>query len=244
MVKRIDFSTLMASSVHDMKNILAAVSQAYESLLAQMPLELQQSAAVQLIEQEGLRLNAMLVQLLGIYKLEHGQLQLQGSYFRLDELFEELQQRHAGLLKYRGIRFEVELADPDLEGFFDYSLMVTVLDNALGNALTHCRSSIRLHAEERDGAVLLSLCDDGPGFPQALLGPVRERAASGIDHQSGSTGLGLHFAASIIAMHDQPERPAALELCNGGRLPGACLKISLPLPSLFQDGTSGLPLFE
>jgi hypothetical protein len=44
MVKQIDFSTLMASSVHDMKNIIAAVSQAYESLVAQLPPELQQSA--------------------------------------------------------------------------------------------------------------------------------------------------------------------------------------------------------
>ncbi|NLC10248.1 MAG: sensor histidine kinase, partial [Gammaproteobacteria bacterium] len=62
MVKQIDFSTLMASSVHDMKNIIAAISQAYESLLAQMPKELQHSSQARLIEQEALRLDAMLMQ--------------------------------------------------------------------------------------------------------------------------------------------------------------------------------------
>lgn len=233
MVKQIDFSTLMASSVHDMKNIIAAVSQAYESLVAQLPPELQSSAEVRLIERESLRLDAMLVQLLGMYKFEHGQLRLQSEYCRVDDLFEDLHNRHAELLQYRQVELRIELDDPDLEGFFDRNLIVTVLDNALGNALNYCRSAICLHAAAGEGCIVLSLCDDGPGYPAAMLGPVRERDASGIDRSSGSTGLGLYFAASIVAMHDQPGCQAGLELRNGGPLGGACLQISLPLPSLF-----------
>lgn len=233
MVKHIDFSTLMASSVHDMKNIIAAVSHAYESLVAQMPAELQQSAEVRLIERESLRLDAMLVQLLGMYKFEHGQLQVQSDYYRVDDLFEDLHNRHAELLEYRNISLHIELDDPDLEGFFDRNLIATVLDNALGNALNHCRSTIRLHASEAEGMVLLSVADDGPGYPAGMLGPVRQREASGIDLSTGSTGLGLYFAASIIALHDQPATPATLELRNDGPNGGACLQIGLPLPSLF-----------
>ncbi len=233
MVKQIEFSTLMASGVHDMKNIIAAVSQAYESLLARMPEELRQSAEVQLIKGEALRLDAILVQLLGVYKLEHDQLQLQSGYWRLDDLFEDLQQRHVELLQYRKIDLQLELDDPDLEGFFDRNLIATVLDNALGNALNHCRSRICLHAWEEEGLVKLKVCDDGPGYPEQLLGHVRQRTASGVDRETGSTGLGLYFAASIAAMHDQPGVVAGLELSNGGALGGACLQISLPLPSLF-----------
>ncbi len=233
MVKQVDFSTLMASSVHDMKNVIAAVSHAYESLVAQMPTELQQSAEVRLIERESLRLDAMLVQLLGMYKFEHGQLQLQGGYCRVDDLFEDLHNRHAELLAYRQVELQVELDDPDLEGFFDRNLIATVLDNALGNALNHCRSAIGLHAALVDGVLLLSVCDDGPGYPAGMAGPVRRREASGIDRETGSTGLGLYFAASIVAMHDQPSAEAGLELLNDGPLGGACMRIGLPLPSLF-----------
>ena len=233
MVKHIDFSTLMASTVHDMKNIIAAVSQAYESLVAQMPPELQRSPQTRLIEQEGLRLDAMLMQLLGLYKLEHGQLLLQPEYCRLDELFEDLHNRHRELLDYRSINLQLQLDEADLEGYFDTSLMGTVLDNALSNAITHCKARIGLHAQRQDNGILLTINDDGEGYPEHLLGPVRERESSGIDRNSGSTGLGLYFAANIIAMHDQEQRPARLELSNGGALGGACMKIWIALPSLF-----------
>lgn len=233
MVKPINFSTLMASSVHDMKNIIAAISQAYESLVAQMPEELRRSPQTRLIEQEALRLDAMLMQLLGLYKLEHNQLRLQTEYCRLDELFEDLHNRHLELLEYRNIDVKIELNDPDLEGFFDANLMRTLLDNALGNAINYCRKHILLRAQLEDNGVLITINDDGPGYPASHLGTVRNQEASGIDRDSGSTGLGLYFAANIVAMHDQENRPARLELSNGGELPGACMTIWLALPSLF-----------
>ena len=233
MVKHIDFSTLMASTVHDMKNVIAAVSHAYESLFAEMPEELQNSPQARLIEQEALRLDAMLMQLLGLYKLEHGQLSLQPVYCRLDELFEDLHNRHRELLDYRNIDLQIDLDEPDLEGYFDVSLIGTVLDNALGNALNYCKKTIRLHARREDNGILLSINDDGAGYPGSLLGAVRDSQSSSIDRNSGSTGLGLYFAANIVAMHDQEDRPARLELSNDGELSGACMKIWLGLPSLF-----------
>lgn len=233
MVKQIDFSTLMASTVHDMKNVIAAVSQAYESLLAEMPEALQRSPQARLIEQEALRLDAMLMQLLGLYKLEHGQLLLQPVYYRLDELFEDLHIRHRELLEYRNIDFQVDVAEADLEAYFDVSLIGTVLGNALGNALNFCKKTIRLHAQREENGVLLSVSDDGEGYPSSLLGEVRDKESSSIDRNTGSTGLGLYFAANIVALHDQDERPARLELTNDGPLSGACMKIWLPMPSLF-----------
>ena len=233
MVKQIDFSTLMVSTVHDMKNVIAAVSQAYESLLAEMPEALQRSPQARLIEQEALRLDAMLMQLLGLYKLEHGQLLLQPVYYRLDELFEDLHIRHRELLEYRNIDFQVNVAEADLEAYFDVSLIGTVLDNALGNALNFCKKTIRLHAQREENGVLLSVSDDGEGYPSSLLGEVRDKESSSIDRNTGSTGLGLYFAANIIALHDQDERPARLDLTNDGPLSGACMKIWLPMPSLF-----------
>lgn len=233
MVKQIDFSTLMASTVHDMKNVIAAVSQAYESLLSDMPEALQHSPQARLIEQEALRLDAMLMQLLGVYKLEHNQLRLHPEYCSIDELFEDLYNRHRELLNYRNIDLHIELDDPDLEGYFDISLISTVLDNALGNALNYCKKTIILQAQRQDNGVQLSIQDDGAGYPDSMLGPVRQSQSSGIDRDSGSTGLGLYFAASIIALHDQEQRPATLELSNGGALPGACMTIWIGLPSLF-----------
>lgn len=233
MVKKLDFSTLMAANVHDMKNIIAAITHAYEALLAQMPEELRRSAQTQLIEQEGLRLDGMLMQLLGLYKLEHNQLRLQAEYHRIDELFEDALNRHHQLLKYRNIEVIIEIDEPDLEGFFDINLLRTVLDNALGNAINHCQQRIILQASWQDNGLLIRINDDGDGYPDSLLGSFQQHETSSINPDSGSTGLGLHFAASIIGLHDQENRPARLELSNGGQLPGACMTIWIASPSLF-----------
>lgn len=232
MVKPLDFSTLMASSVHDLKNVIAAMGQAYESLHARMPAELRESADARLIEQESRRLDGMLMQLLGLYKLEHGQLLLQPAYCRLDELFEDLLNRHRELLDYRQIEVEVRLPEPDLEGFLDSSLIGTLLDNALGNALNHCQRRICLQARREDDGVLISVSDDGAGYSAGRLLQARS-LATGMDRDSGSTGLGLYFAGQIVALHDQPAHPARLQLSNSGELPGACLQIWLPFPCLF-----------
>lgn len=154
-------------------------------------------------------------------------------YCPLDEVFEDLHNRHRELLNYRNIDLQIELENPDLEGYFDISLIGTVLDNALGNAINYCKKTIRLSAQRQDNGILLSISDDGAGYPESLLGTVRNSQSSSIDRNSGSTGLGLYFAANIIAMHDQDDRPARLQLSNNMALPGACMSIWLPLPSLF-----------
>lgn len=234
MVRTVDFSTLMASTVHDLKNVIAAIGQAYESLHAQMPETLQRSADARLIERESGRLDAMLMQLLGLYKLEHQQLKPNPTYHRLDDFFEDLVNRHKELLSHRGIECRIVLAEDGLEGFFDAGLLATVLDNALGNALRHCRHALCLSGWREQDRIWLSLCDDGPGFAPERLGPVcAEQTGSTVDPQTGSTGLGLYFAERMVALHDLDGQPALLQLRNGGALPGACVEIALPLPSLF-----------
>lgn len=233
MVKEINFATLMASSVHDMKNIIAAVSQAYESLIAQLPQQLRNSPQTRLIEQEALRLDAMLMQLLSLYKLEHEQLRLQCDYHHLDELFEDIQNRHQALLDYRQLQLHTQIEDDELEGYFDLSLLRTLLDNALGNAVKFAQSNIYLTASEQDDGILIQLRDDGAGYPSQLHGELRDLPASSINVSTGSTGLGLHFAAQIVAIHDQPQRSARVTLsnhCDGG----ACMQIWLPCPRLFD----------
>jgi signal transduction histidine kinase len=74
----------------------------------------------------------------------------------------------------------VRVSRPDLEA---------AMDALLGNVLSHTEEGIGFGVElRRDGtAVLVSVRDDGPGFPDPSL---LERGRSG----AGSTGLGLDIA--------------------------------------------------
>ena len=65
----LDFSTVIASTVHDMKNSLAMLMQAHSQWLARLPELAQQTPEQGVIDFEFAHLNGMLVQLLGLYKL-------------------------------------------------------------------------------------------------------------------------------------------------------------------------------
>ncbi|MES2938710.1 MAG: ATP-binding protein [Pseudomonadota bacterium] len=77
------------------------------------------------------------------------------------------------------------------------------LDQALVNLLANARSAagtrrVRVEAERADDAVLLHVCDDGPGVPPDLRERLFEPFAS---RSPGGTGLGLAIVARIMAAH-------------------------------------------
>ena len=65
----LDFSTVIASTVHDLKNSLSALIQSHSQWVQRLPEELRGGAEQGVMEHEFRHLNGMLVQLLGLYKL-------------------------------------------------------------------------------------------------------------------------------------------------------------------------------
>ena len=63
----LDFSTVIASTVHDLKNSLSALIQSHDQWLARLPEALRGGTEQGVIEHEFRHLNGMLVQLLGLY---------------------------------------------------------------------------------------------------------------------------------------------------------------------------------
>jgi two-component system OmpR family sensor kinase len=81
-----------------------------------------------------------------------------------------------------------------------------VLANLLTNARTHTPSgsTVTTGLAEGNGVVTLTVTDNGPGIPTALLPEVFERFARGDTSRSrnaGSTGLGLAIVAAVVAAH-------------------------------------------
>lgn len=223
----LDLSTIIASTVHDMKNSLAQLGQAHARWLAQLPDGLQHTPERGVIEYETARLNGMLVQLLGLYKLEVNQLPLYPAHHELDDFIQAQLARHRDVLDSRGIQARGEVSEFDLMGFFDQELLGSVLGNVIANAIRYARSALLISASEQDGELLLYVNDDGAGYPQAML----ERQGDyilGLSQSSGSTGLGLYFAARIAQLHQRDGRRGRVELSNGGPLGGGEFRIYLP----------------
>ncbi|MHA3736540.1 sensor histidine kinase [Pseudomonas sp. Eth.TT006] len=223
----LDFSTVIASTVHDMKNSLAMLMQAHSQWLARLP-QAQRSGAEQgVIDFEFAHLNGMLVQLLGLYKLGVNQMPLQPAYHELDDFIEAQLAAHQEVFASRGIiaTYEVDPLSP--LGFFDRELIASVLGNCINNAIRYARESLLITVSDEAGQLVLSINDDGDGYPAEML----ERQADyvqGINHGSGSTGLGLYFANRIAALHQRNGVVGRTEISNGGPLGGGVFSLYLP----------------
>jgi signal transduction histidine kinase len=96
--------------------------------------------------------------------------------------------------------------------------------NLMENAVRHTPTGTRVHAAvgQRDGEVVLTVEDDGPGVPDELRERVFERFVRGEGDRGSSSGLGLSIVRAVADSH-------------GGRVdledahPGARFVVHLPL---------------
>ncbi|AAY93741.1 sensor histidine kinase [Pseudomonas protegens] len=222
----LDFSTVIASTVHDMKNSLAMLMQAHAQWLARLP-EQQNAPEQGVIDYQFAHLNGMLVQLLGLYKLGINQLPLQPAYHELDDFIEAQLVSHQDVFKSRGISAAYEVDPLSPLGFFDRELIASVLANCINNSIRHARHALLISVSDEEGQVVLSINDDGEGYPQGMI----ERQADyvqGINQSSGSTGLGLYFAGRIAELHQRNGVCGHTRISNGGPLGGGLFKLYLP----------------
>ena len=73
----------------------------------------------------------------------------------------------------------------------------------------------------------MSINDDGEGYPAQMI-ERQEQYVQGINPASGSTGLGLYFAARIAQLHQRNGVPGRTEISNGGPLGGGLFRLYLP----------------
>ncbi|MCF9017562.1 MULTISPECIES: sensor histidine kinase [Pseudomonas syringae group] len=223
----LDFSMVIASTVHDMKNSLATLTQAHSEWLAKLSVQQRDTPEHGVIEYEFANLNGMLVQLLGLYKLGVNQLPLRPDYHELDDFIEAQLAHHQEVLASRGIAARVDITDASPLGFFDRELVGSVVGNIIVNAIGFAREQLAISIGAHDGQLKITINDDGPGYPAYLI----ERQTDyvqGINQSTGSTGLGLYFAAHIARLHVRNGIQGRIEIANGGVLGGAMFSIYLP----------------
>ena len=223
----LDFSTVIASTVHDMKNSLALLMQAHSQWQAQLPLQHQHGQAQGIIEYEFARLNGMLVQLLGLYKLGVNQLPLRPAYHELEDFIEAQLARHQEVLQSRQISARCEVEEFGLLGFFDQELLGSVVANIITNSIRYARSNLLVRAWQEQECLVLAICDDGQGYPQPMIDQQSNYVLS-LNHSTGSTGLGLYFAGRIAALHGRNGVCGHIEIRNGAPLGGGEFRIYLP----------------
>lgn len=119
----------------------------------------------------------------------------------------------------------------------DAGRLIQVLINLLANAHDAVASSrgegriilrASLETDDRQEWIVVSVIDDGPGIPEAILDRIFEPFFT---TKEGGSGYGLYLAAEILKEHG-----GSLEASNSGETGGACLSMRIPLtPSKDAD---------
>lgn len=222
-----DFSLIIASAVHDMKNSLGMLLHSVDHLCEQLPANLKHELNTATIKYETERVNSYLVQLLGLYRLQNHNLSLHIDEYYLSDLLDEHRAQYQEVLQSKNIELNTE-TDEALSWYFDRELILGLINNALNNASRYTKSKIDLCAFVDDNQLVIEVHDDGDGYPAFLLAAEPGEIIKNISFSTGSTSLGLYFASMVAKMHKQGEACGSIHLSNGGRLGGGVFTVRLP----------------
>jgi signal transduction histidine kinase len=104
---------------------------------------------------------------------------------------------HRPLAERRGVALTIEVPE-SLVAWTDLVLAQTMVRNLVGNAVKFARSRVEVIASAEPAAVRITVRDDGPGLPPAVLARLRgEASAAGDDGERG--GMGLRLSQEIGA---------------------------------------------
>jgi signal transduction histidine kinase len=206
---------LAASTAHELRNPLAGVQMALEN----MRRECQDEATAERFQMIGSELKRM-TQRLNQLLANAQQTPEIARAIDVSRVIDEL----LALLRYQTdeqitLRSKVE---PHMQAYLPETEFRQALLNLLLNAtqaLNEKRGTIVVTAREENGCWVFEVCDDGPGFPEALL---QEGVRPFGSHRENGTGLGL-----LMVRRFAEQMGGRLELVNDPH-GHACASLQLP----------------
>lgn len=209
-----DFSMIIASAVHDMKNSLSMLLHSVDQMCDELPDDWKQKNNTTTVKYEAERVNSYLIQLLGLYRLQNKMLTLHIDEYFLSDILEEQLAHYEPMLEDKNISLKID-ADESFAWYFDREIVMGVLNNALNNASRYTKSAIEIVAKEENDFLIIEIHDDGQGYPKLLLESAPGEILNNINFQTGSTSLGIYFAEMVTRLHTQGDRQGSIKLANG-----------------------------
>jgi len=216
-------TTLLAAVGHELRTPLAAIK-GHASTLLQNDVTwslADQHHFLQTISSEADRLAQLVSNLLDLSRQEAGLLTLNRVPNRVQDLVTKTMEQ----LSHPDVIISLHIPDDLPLVNVDSARIEVVLHNLVANALVYGQGEVRISAERRDDAIVVSVSDNGPGIAPDELPHVFERfyrARHGRRQHSGGTGLGLAICKAFIEAHG-----SAIWAESSAR--GTTISFSLPL---------------
>lgn len=223
----IDFSSVLAAAVHDMKNSLCLLIQSIEQLSDAIPEQATESREqVANVHYEASRLNTNLVQILSLYRSQLESLPITVDECFIGDLFSDVVASNRVYIEQKAIALNIQCQD-ELSWYLDADLIYLLVNDAVVNALRYGKQNISIEAFEDQDSLVIRVSDDGEGYPDRMLSQSHTELSE-FNVSQGRTGLGLFFARLIAAAHTRDAECGEISLTNGGSLGGSVFEVKIP----------------
>ena len=197
---------LLRSISHDLRTPLTSISGNASNLLSNEN-EFSQETRMQIygdIYDDSMWLIKLVENLLSVTRIEDGRMDLRMSAELMDEVIAEAM-RHTDRNR-DGRKIEVSSDEEFILGKMDARLIVQVVINLVDNAVKYTPegAQIRIHTGKKDGMVVVSVSDTGPGIPDEQKSKVFDMFYTGTNRAADgrrSLGLGLGLCRSLLRAH-------------------------------------------
>lgn len=229
--EKIDFDWVMESAVYGIKNSLALLQCMIEQqhITAESDTELAEPAQinpVSIIQRETSRIDNDTTQLLALYRIHNSQLSLRIEEVDIRSFLEEAVVANQVLFSSSKIRIDID-CEEDLIGFFDPCLVRSVLHTAIVGGVKYTKSYLRLSARSEGDAVVLSLEDDGVGYPESLRLQYAEPQPLHHTSELVRAHLNFYFASCVAHQHKNAGAEGFIRLASTANS-GGVFEITIP----------------
>ena len=158
--------------------------------------------AALIIQRAGVRMNALLNDLLDLAKIEAGRFAVAPVRSPAGQLIGDACDLMETLAASSSIAIVREPA-PDVMVLADPERIFQVFSNLIGNAMKHGAQGgqVRVGAAPVNGMCEFRVSDNGPGIAPEQIGNIFERYWQGKQSDSAGAGLGLYIAKGIVEAH-------------------------------------------
>lgn len=224
-----DYKALLANSVHEVKNSLNMLLNSVEQAMGSVTDPTHPVARhLSQIQFEGKKVNDDLVGFLAIYRINNQQYSINIDEYSVYDFLQENLGQHEIMMQHRSIVPTLK-CDEDLDWYFDRDLTRGVISNVINNLYKYTKDKIDITAGIEDGYLVISLEDNGPGYPDdMIITHDDEGYQKNICFDKANTGLGLYFSELVAELHKNKGRSGFITTTNNGVDGGGRFSLYLP----------------
>lgn len=201
-------SDLVATVSHELRTPLTSILGNLELLVDgdAGPVPAPQARLLTAIERNARRLLALIEDLLILSRIESGAIKINASAVPVGAVVSGALEALASMRGAHRVGIEVSLPDEPVLVYGDRGQLERIVINLVDNALkfTPDGGNARVQVDSEDGAVRLTVADNGIGIPEDEIGQVFDRffrSSRSSERQTPGSGLGLAITKSIVERH-------------------------------------------